>query len=161
MALPPCRSKIDRMQQVSSNLTLTLRIFIPLFWSVFFGLLAMSAWVVTPEKGGALTRGDIRIIVTAIFLTGIGMLYFTLWKLRRVEMDRDFVYATDYFKTVRNPWSNVEKMVPYQFLIFSIIYIHLKTPGRFGKRIVFLASRSRWKLFLEEYPEVERMVETQ
>jgi len=159
MALPPHRSKIDHMQHVSSNLTLTFRIFLPVFWCVFFGLLALSAWVVSPEAGGALTRWDIRLAVTAIFLTGVAMLYLTVWKLMRVEMDREFVYATNYFKTVRYPWSNVSKLVQQQFLFFPIIYIHLKSPGFFGSRIVFLASRSRWRIFLEEYPEVAAMVE--
>lgn len=148
------------MQHVSSNLTLVLKIFFPIFWLVFFGLLAVSAWVVSPENGGALARWDIRLTVTAIFTTGAALLYFTLWKLRRVEMDNDNVFVTDYFKTVRYPWSNVARMVRQQFFFFPIIHIYLHTPGSFGKRIVFLASRSRWKLFLEAFPDVAARVET-
>lgn len=91
------------MQQVSSNLTLVFKLFFPIFWVVFFGLLTLSAWVVSPESGGALARWDIRLVISAVFLSGVGLLYFSLWKLKRVEMDADFVFATDYFRTVRNP----------------------------------------------------------
>ncbi|MBK7409450.1 MAG: hypothetical protein IPL49_01685 [Saprospirales bacterium] len=146
------------MQQVSSNLTLPLRIFFPTFWLVFFGLLTFSAWIVSPEKGGVLSNWDIRLGITVFFLTGAGLLYFTLLKLKRVEMDHEFIFATNYFKSVRYPWSSVEKLVQQQFLSFPIVYIHLKTPGSFGRRIVFLGSRSRWRIFLEEYPEIASRV---
>lgn len=146
------------MQQVSSNLTLPLRIFFPTFWLVFFGLLTFSAWIVSPESGGALANWDIRLGITAFFLTGAGLLYFTLLKLRRVEMSQEFVFATNYFKSVRYPWSDVEKLVQQQFLGFPIVYIHLKAQGSFGRRIVFLGSRSRWQLFLEEFPEIAARV---
>lgn len=147
------------MQQVSSNLTLIFKLFIPIFWVVFFGLLTLSAWVVSPESGGALARWDIRLVISSVFLSGAALLYFSLWKLKRVEMDADFVFATDYFRTVRNPWSNVARLSKQQYFFFSIIHIQLQTPGSFGKRIVFLASRSRWSLFLEAHPQIAARVE--
>ncbi|MCB9285612.1 MAG: hypothetical protein H6563_16275 [Lewinellaceae bacterium] len=147
------------MQQVSSNLTLPFKLFIPIFWLVFFGLLTITAWVVSPEKAGALAHLDLRLAITAIFLTGAGLLYFTFLQLKRVEMDTDFVFVTNFFKSVRYPWSSIEKVVQQQFLFFPIIYIYLKEPGSFGRRIVFLGSRSRWRIFLEEYPDVAARVE--
>lgn len=146
------------MRQVSSNLTLILRLFIPVFWLVFFGLLALSAWLVTPDTGGMLARLDFRLGLTAFFLTGAAVLYFTLMKLKRVEMDAQSIVATNYFKSVRYSWDNVEKIVLQPFLIFHIAYIHLKKPGYFGSRIVFLASQARWKLFVEEFPPVSDLV---
>lgn len=147
------------MRQVSSNLTLVLKIFVPTFWLVFFGLLTITVWVVSPESGGMLSRLDFRLGITAFFLTGAAMLYFTLLKLKRVEMDREYVFATNFFKSARYPWSNVEKIVIQPFLGFHIMYLHLRTPGYFGSRIVFLASRSRWKQFLEEFPPAGELVE--
>lgn len=147
------------MRQVSSNFTLILRIFIPTFWLVFFGLFTIAAWVATPEHGGLLARLDFRLGFTAFFLSGAALLYFTLLKLKRVEMDTEQVFATNYFKAVRYPWGNVEKIVQQPFLFFHIMYIYLKKPGYFGSRIVFLASRARWKLFLEEFPPAGELVE--
>ena len=147
------------MQQVSSNLTLPFKLFIPIFWLVFFGLLTISAWVVSPETGGALASMNLRLAITAIFLTGAGVLYLTLLRLKRVEMDQEFVFVTNYFKSVRYPWSHIERLVQQQFLFFPIVYIHLKEPGSFGRRLVFLGSRSRWRIFLEEYPEIATRVQ--
>jgi hypothetical protein len=135
-----------------------LRIFIPTFWLVFFGLFTIAAWVVSPESAGMLGRLDFRLGVTSFFLTGAAMLYFTLLKLKRVEMDAEQVFATNYFKSVRYPWSNVDRIVRQPFLVFHIMYIHLKKPGYFGSRIVFLASRSRWKLFVDEFPPAGELV---
>lgn len=147
------------MRQVSSNLTLILKIFFPTFWLVFFGLFTLAAWLAAPESGSMLGRLDLRLGITAFFLTGAAMLYFTLLKLKRVEMDKEQVFATNYFKSVRYPWSNVDKIVQQPFLGFHIMYVHLKKPGYFGSRIIFLASRARWRLFVEEFPPAGELVQ--
>lgn len=148
------------MRQVSSNLTLVLKIFFPTFWLVFFGLLALAVWLVGPERGGMLARWDFRLGITVFFIAGAALLYFTLLQLKRVEMDSDYIFVTNYFKSVRYSWSDVEKIVSQPFLSFYIVYIHLKAPGSFGRRIIFLASRTRWRLLLADHPERAALVET-
>jgi hypothetical protein len=137
------------MRQVSSNLTLALKLFFPIFWLVFFGLLTLSSWVLS---------GNYRLGITAFFLSGVALLYFTLWKLHRVEMDGENVFVTNYFKSVRYPWRDVEKVEQLRFFTFYISYLTLKAPGSFGRRIAFLASQSRWKAFLNEFPEAAEKV---
>ena len=148
------------MRQVSSNLTLVLKIFFPTFWLVFFGLLAIAVWLSSTEPGDMLGRIDLKLGVTAFFLTGAALLYFTFLQLKRVEMDGEFIFATNYFKSVRYPWADVEKILQQPFLGFYIVYVHLKAPGSFGRKLIFLASRTRWRLFQEEFPERSALIKT-
>lgn len=141
------------MRQVSSNLTLALKLFFPVFWVVFFGLLTLTVWVVGP------VRWDLRLGSLAFYVAGLVVLYLTLWQLRRVEMDAEYVFATNYFKSARYPWRDVEKIEQLRFLFFYITYLHLRGRGVFGRRIVFLASQSRWRSFMADHPELASKVE--
>jgi hypothetical protein len=75
-------------------------------------------------------------------------------RIKRVEMDEHFFYVTNYFKNVRYPFHQIEKIVEKDYLVFRTVHIYLKETGSFGKKITFVASRDRFNLFLKEHPEV-------
>lgn len=92
------------------------------------------------------------------FAAGLAVLYFTLLKLLRIELDEIYVYASNYFKTYRYPWHNVEKITERDFGLFHLVRIHLKTPGKFGAKLTFLLDETMLKDFLEKHPEaVEKL----
>lgn len=63
-------------------------------------------------------------------------------------MDDEFVYATNYLKTYKYPWHNIDKIEEARGLLFSKGIIHLKSPGKWGKKITFIRSKKRWRDFL-------------
>ncbi len=77
-------------------------------------------------------------------------------RLKRVELDGEFVYVTNYFKTFRYPYSNVERMDESDYLFFRSMHIHLKEGGNFGKRITFVVSQKLMDDFLKGHPDVAR-----
>ena len=44
-------------------------------------------------------------------------------------MDKDFIYVSNYVKTARYPYHQVEKIVERDFGIFHTVHIHLKEKG--------------------------------
>ena len=142
------------MERVSTNLTLFLKLFIPTFWAVFFGAFTIAIWATDARNLGALPEMPLKIGMTLFLLIGIGILYFTLFQLKRVEMDADFVYATNYIKHFRYPYHNIEKIEELDYLIFNLVRIHLKEPGYFGKKITFIPSKKRFQNFLNDHPAV-------
>ncbi len=140
------------MIQVSSNITLLLRLLLSTFWLVFFGLFTLAVLLRDTPYFGNIPAFLFKTGTVVFYLAGIALLYFTLLKLKRVEMNDEFIYATNYFKHRRYPWSNVEKITEKDFGLFSVFVIHLITPGEFGKKLPFIASRKRLHLFLREYP---------
>ncbi len=147
------------MQRVSTNLTLFYKIFVPTFWIVFFGAVLIASLLLPYQYVGNIPRTTFQIGMALFFLSGIGALYLTLLPLKRVEMDRDFLYATNYFKTYRYPYHNIARIEVSRFLFFSTATIYLREGGSFGSQIRFIPSLFRLKDFLEGHPDLEVEVE--
>lgn len=142
------------MQRVSTSATLFLKFFIPTFWIVFFGATAVALFLSPQASFGRIPMGAMRIGIVVFFLLGTFALYWALMRLKRVELDPDFVYVTNYFKTFRYPYHNVEKMEESDYLFFRSMHIYFKEQGTFGKKVTFVVSQKRLDDFLKEYPEV-------
>ena len=95
------------MQQVSTSLTLFLKVFLPLFWIAFFFAFTIAIWLLDARRFAGLPIESFRIGMVFFLLVGIGFFYWTVLRLKRVEMDKDVVFVTNYFKHVKYPWSNI------------------------------------------------------
>ena len=141
------------MAQVSTNLTLFYRLFLPIFFGVFLGALVVFLWLHPQAYYGNL-RGDyLRYGATLAFVVLVIVTLFTVWRLRRVEMNREWVYVTDFFSQARYPWAGVAQVRETSLGIFSLVRVDLQQAGSFGKTLTFLASVSRWRMFKEEHPD--------
>lgn len=143
------------MQRVSTNLTLFYKFFVPIFWIVFFGSMTVAAFLSEKAFFGEIPGLPFRIGIVFFFLSGLAMFYFTLMRLKRVEMSDEHLYVTDYFKHRRYPWQDIEKISESEFAIFKVVTIHLKARGTFGKKFTFLASRDRYAIFWREHQELQ------
>ena len=147
------RRRRRRMKQVSSNATLILRLFFPVLLGVFFGALTIYFWVDRRAFYGPLDGTAVRLAITAFYLGMMGLFFFTVWRLRRVEMSRDWVYVTDFFRQARYPWTNVAAVTETSLGIAKLVRVRFHAPGSFGESALFVASGSRWASFKEEHPE--------
>ncbi len=141
------------MQQVSSNLTLMLRVFFPVLLTVFFGAFTLYFWFDARAYYANVPGTTVRLVVTAFYLGMLALFAFTVWRLRRVEMGRDWVYVTDYFRQARYPWGNIKAVKETSLGVGRLVRVSFYEPGSFGESALFLASGSRWQLFKEEHPE--------
>jgi len=144
--------------RVSSNATLFLVIFVPVFWLVFFGSLTAAIFLYEGPYFAGMPIGRLRLGAALFYGSGALLLLFTLMRLKRVEMDDGFVYVTNYFKTYRYPYHNVAKIETSDFLFLGLGVIHLREKGRFGKRISFVRSQKRYELFMDEHPDIRARV---
>ena len=149
---------MDKPQNVSSSTTLFLKFALPISWIIFFGSLTGALWLndIGPVMG--IPLATFRIVFTLFFLTGVGLLYWMVIRLKRVEMSRQFLYVTNYFKNVRYPFSQVKKLEEKDYFFFKSIVIHFKEPGYFGKKVTFIPSRTSFDRFLAEHPEVVKQL---
>ena len=142
-------------RQLSTSWTLALRIFLPTLWIAFFGTFFLSVLFTDKSTIGDFPVGSLRLglgIFIAIFLF---VFWKTVFQIKRVDADKDFVYITNYFKNVRYPHSDVEKIELSKGIIFNYATLFLRGRGTFGDRVVFLVSRKRLELFLIENPELQ------
>lgn len=146
------------MQRISSNATLFFKFFIPTFWIVFFGAFTAAVWNAKGQYFGSFPLGPFRLGMLAFFITGLAALALTIMRLKRVEVSPEFVYVTDYFKSVRYPWRDVAELYESDFLFWGIGTLSLRAKGTFGSRITFLANRHILQDFWEANPELHQQV---
>ena len=134
-------SLTDQTECLSSSFTLMWRIFVPIFGTVFLGGLLLT-FLLIPEE-------DLYLSFPLLWAQGftlilwLGWLFLmsrTLWRLKRVDANATHFFVTNYWTTVRYPWTDLEKMEEKTRLGRRIINLHLKAPGRFGQIISFLPS---------------------
>ena len=135
------------MQRVSSNLTLFFKIFIPIFWSVFFGAMLLAFFMNKEEF--SFNTANFRIGAIVFYISGLVMYYLMLFRLKRVEFDAEFAYVSNYFKTFRYPWHNIIGIQETSFILFIICTMELKEGGHFGEKIVFIASRRHYREYMD------------
>ncbi len=141
------------MHRISSNWTLFLKIFLPTFWMVFFGALTIGLWMVNTPYFGNIPAMPFKLGMTVFFLAGTAGLYFTLMQLLRVDLDEKHLFVSNYFKTYRYPFTDIENIVERDIGFFHLVRIQLKGKGRFGSRISFLLDDSMLRAFLQKHPE--------
>lgn len=146
------------MQNVSSSFTVILKYALPTCWIVFFGAIAVAVWFVDSGPVAGMEAGVFRIVVSVFFVIGVALLYWSVMGLKRVEMDDHFFYVTNYFKHVRYPYHQLEKIEEKDYYFFRTVVLVLKQSGQFGKRITFIPGRINFDQFLAEHPEVVKQL---
>ena len=144
-----------QMERISSNSTLFLKFFIPVFWIVFFGAFTLASLFFKFSYVGNIPALYFRIGVLLFYASGILMFVFTLMRLVRVEMSPGSVYVTNYFKHIQYPFHSVEKMEISRFGFFKVGVLHLKDKGAFGKKLTFVVNAARLDDFWEKHPELK------
>lgn len=141
------------MERLSSNATLFLNIFLPVFWSVFFGAFTLGVFLADEIYFGFLPYASFRWAMLFFYLTGLAIIFLTFVRLRRVEMTDDFLYVTNYFKTARYPIDAVSHLEWRRWFGLSLGIFHLHAKGIFGQRILFLGKKKGIAQLHAAYPE--------
>ncbi len=142
------------MVRVSSNFTIVLKLFIPTAWITFFGLMTVAFLFVDngflPFGGGPV----VRFGFLTIFLFFLALIYFFLLPLKRVDMGKDGIYVSNYFKTYRYQFLDIESISEQDLLFRKLGTIKLKQKGKFGKKIRFLVSPVHYRDFINDHPDL-------
>ena len=145
------------MTRVSSGWTLVLKIFLPVFYIVF-----MLTWTVATIKAGdevsPLFESSIyKIVMIALFLSGMLILRLTIWRLKRMDIAAPHIYITDYFKTFRYTVDSIDTMDSFSIGWFRFLRIDLKEKGSLGKRFIILLEKKLWDAYLTTHPEIRQL----
>jgi hypothetical protein len=143
------------MRQLSSNWTMAFSIFFPTLWIAFFGTFWMAIILTDKSAVGTWSIDSLRVGLGIFIATFILIFWKTLFRLKRVDADNESVYVTNFFKAVKYPHADIERIEVDKGLIFTFGTVVLRGKGRFGKRILFLCSRRRLDVFMEENPQIK------
>ena len=140
------------MRQLSSSWTLAFRIFFPTLWIAFFGTFLIALFVTDKPLIGPIDANFLRyglLVFVAIF---IFIFWKTVFRLKRVDADNEYIYVTNFFKNVRYPHADIDKIELSKGILFQYGTLYLRGKGTFGDNILFILSKRRLELFLEDNP---------
>lgn len=142
------------MYRLSSNATLFLKIFLPVFWTTIMTGITLVAWFAEAHYFGGLPLESFRWATLFTLVVGALSFWLLLWPLKRVESDGEKVYISNYFRTAFYEWErDVEHVSETRILLLRIVTIELNGIGSFGRRMRFLPSRKLLAAFREKFPE--------
>lgn len=148
------------LHRVSTNLTLFLRIAIPVIWISFFGAFTVLALLLRIDEVPMMQSPIFKIGLLVFFLTGVIFLWLTFLRLKRVDMSTDYMMVTNYFKTYKYTFDSLHDIDELDFLFFKVVRLTLKEKGSFGKRLYFIPSKKLWNDFIRTNPYLfEELVE--
>lgn len=142
------------MQRVSTNLTIVLKLFLPTVWFVFFTTFLGVIFLINEQTLPAVTTTSFRLTYILFYLIFLAFLYFTVLRLKRVEMGPEFYYVSNYIKTYKLIYQDIESVNIIPIGKWKIITYKLVAKSSFGKKITFLANSELYNIFLNSQPEV-------
>lgn len=142
------------MQRVSSNLTVFFKLFLPTVWIVFFTIFTISIFTIDGQSLPFLTSPVFKYPFLLVYLLFFALIYFTIIQLKRVEMGSDCYFVSNYLKTYRLVYEDIESVSIIPLGRLQVITFRLKAKGSFGKKITFLASKQLYNLFLQSNVDV-------
>ncbi|HRG42193.1 MAG TPA: hypothetical protein PLC27_12360, partial [Saprospiraceae bacterium] len=88
------------------------------------------------------------------YLIFFALIYFTIIQLKRVELGPDFYYVSNYLKTYKLIYDDIESVHIIPLGRLMLVTFKLKASGSFGNKIVFLASKQLYEMFMASHPTV-------
>lgn len=137
------------MIRISSSLTLGLALFFPVFWFVFFGSLSIFIAVTDPEDLPLSNPVLFKTVLIICYILFGFLIYKSFAKLKRVELENNQLFITNYFKTVTFDISHIAKIKDHSILGMMIITLELDYKSIFGTKIRFLSDAQKFQLLAE------------
>ena len=137
------------MTRISSAATLFFAVFLPVFWLVFFGSLIAGLFLVNIEDLDGTFFQFMRWIFLVLFIVFAILIYRTILKLRRIDADEHYIYVSNYLRTIRIPYTQIDSLQSKSLSIRLLGKINLSHKGYFGSSITFICDEQKY-LLLED-----------
>ena len=92
------------------------------------------------------------------FIVGILVIRFTVWRLKRMDIDKGYLYITDYFKTFRYTLDSVSSIEFFSIAWLKFLKIKLKEKGRLGNVFIVLIEKKMWDSYCAAHPEILQLI---
>ncbi len=143
------------MHRVSSNLTIFFKVFLPTVWIVFFTSILITIFTISDQTLPAITTTGFKIGFIVFYLSMLLIIYFSIFQLKRVEFGEDSYIVTNYLKTYRLIYDDIEQIDLNPMGRVILIKFKLRANSSFGKKITFLASKQLYDIFMSTHLNVE------
>ena len=146
------------MKQLSSNLTLLFKTFLPIFWLVFFGAFTVSSLFMTESYIGQISIEFFRILCFVFYILGAALFAFTVMRLKRVEIGKEEIFISNYLKSFKYKIDDIERIEIGNLFIVKSMKVYFKGKTTFGIKINALTSEKKLTKALNTFPEHSELI---
>jgi hypothetical protein len=119
----------------------------PIFWIGFFGLATCGMWFAAfRDRNGNPPPDFTKWIFFVGWLVGTAFILWLCGRLKRVQVDDEALYVSNYWSEARIPLTEVSHFTQSYMSRPPTVTIHLRSMSAVGQRIVFIP-KFRWVLF--------------
>jgi hypothetical protein len=93
-----------------------------------------------------------------MWIVGSVFIYWGGVRLKKVSVDDNFLYVSNYLKEISIPLSEIYDVTENVWLSVHPVTIHLNSPSEFGDKIVFMPPQ-RYFTFFSSHPVVNELKE--
>jgi len=132
-------------RELSSKQTFFLKIILPIF---FIALITAATFgIIFSSRSGEIL--PVIIMFPLIGFVAIFSMYFTLMRYKKVSVDDEFLYVSNYLKETEIPVSDIAGVTEIKWIRTRPITIHLKNDSEFGRKIVFMPKFNGFRIFAD------------
>lgn len=131
-------------RELSSKQTFLLKIILP----IMIGIICIL--MLTMIAVNIRTNATLPLLIVTIFLAaGIYVMFRTTMRYKKVAVDDEFLYVSNYRKEIKIPLSNIADVTEIKWIRTRPITIHLKNDSEFGRKIVFTPKMNGFRVFAD------------
>jgi uncharacterized membrane protein YobD (UPF0266 family) len=101
-----------------------------------------------------------KAIFTGLFLFFAVLVYRLYVRFLRMEVDKQGIYMSNYFKTYRYPFNDIEQISQSRLIFSRILKIKMKDKTSLGRSFRVLHNKLYWQECLDNHPELKRKFST-
>ena len=133
---------------ISSTDTFYVKYVIPCVWIGLYGLGTCCLWLgLFHDRNGAQPPVALKCGTLASWVIVSGILLWFCGRIKRVQIDDDALYVSNYWSEVRIPYAEVNHISQSYMSGPMTITIHLRENSAFGDRVVF-RPQCRWNMYV-------------
>lgn len=139
--------------QLSSKQTFLLKIVLPIILGIIF-IQTIVLIVLNFRDAGILPL----LIVPLMMAFGIFVMSRTIMRYKKVSVDDEFLYVSNYRREIKIPISNIKDVSQIKWYRTRPVTIYLKEDSEFGREIVFTPKLNGFQVFADN-PVVDELKE--
>jgi len=144
-------------ERISSLQTFVMKLIFPAFWISGFGFGTLNLWLGTFRGENDQQPEDfIKWQFLIMWIIGTAFILWSVSRLKRVRIDANNLYVSNYFKEIVTPLNNIHSVTENRWLNIHPVTIHFKKSTHFGDKISFMPT-IRYFAFWSSHPVVSRL----
>ena len=141
-------------RRLSSRQTVLVKFIFPALWIPLFGFGTLSMFL-NEFEGPAPPP---KWIFLFAWVAGAVFVWWNGVRLKRVSVDDNFLYVSNYLKEIAIPLSDIHDVTENRWVNIHPVTILLKSSSEFGDKIVFMPT-ARFFAFFSSHPVVSELKE--